>query len=682
MSTRLWGKQKVIDRMKRDICKYLGCIPLAVTDRMIMEYAASKRILNSGPRQGAYDPTYTPYLIEPIDSLSINTTIQRVIFLKSAQIGFTTGAENLICYYMDEHPAAQLYLSGTEKLLKSWAEEKLEPAIDSFGIRKNISAQTENKKTKRTGDVGFMKMYHGYTLDLVSARSASGLRNKPKQILVRDEIDSAPRSLATGEGNYLDVSYVRTNAFGDRRKILDGSTPTTEYSLIYEEYLTGDQRKYMVPCPVCGAYQFLEFGDDYTEHGFKGEINENGYVTDAYYVCIHCKQKIEEHNKTFMLSNGYWEATAISQNRFWRSYSINTLYAPLGMIGWNELYGTWQKSKEIKEKLISFTNLYMGMPYIDESDQIEISSVMDSESNYKSGEVPEGVLFLTAGVDVQIGSKVNKRNPPRIEMEILGHGRNYRTWSIEYKIFYGETKDAYSGAFEEMYQWMLKTKCMYKTMFNTTIGLSLGLIDSGEGRVLMPVVYEFCKRTNGLFMPSKGFYDLKRKPGDKWSSDVPGSMDKVKYKIIEVDGDTRLVNISTVYYKDSFFSNLNKSREEGNIQKPGYCEFPNDYTKRYFLQLTSEVKSKEDGSYSNQGRRNEALDCRIYGVCAGDVFLDFNLKKMRDNAIKKGMTKEAALQKIRTPSLISLLERNIDKQRISSMKKTSAQLKENKNFNK
>ena len=293
---------------------------------------------------------------------------------------------------------------------------------------------------------------------------------------------------------------------------------------------------------------------------------------------------------------------------------------------------------------------------------------MDLQSKYKSGEVLDGVLFITIGADVQIGSSVDKRNPPRIELEVLGHGRNYKTWSIEYKIFFGGTKDPFSGAFEQMYNWMKNTRCFYKTKFGVNMGVSLGLMDSGEGRVLMPVVYEFCKRTNGLIMPCKGFYGLKQKTGDKWISDIPGSMDKSKYRITKIDGDTTLVGISTIYYKDSFYSNLNKTREEGDIQKPGFCDFPVDYDKRYFSQLISEVKNKEDGSYSAQGRRTEALDCRVYAVCAGDVYLDYNLKAMRESAISKGMNRVAAEEKLRTPTLLSLIERNLDRERLRNMK--------------
>jgi phage terminase large subunit GpA-like protein len=656
MSTEyIWEEQKVKQRMILDTTKYLKKIPLSITDKTIMEHASEKRVINNGPRQGPYDPNYTRYLIEPVDWLSINSIGQRSILLKSAQIGATTAAENLICYYMNEHPASQLYISGTEKLLKSWATEKLEPAIDSFGIRKYISAQTENKKTKTTGDIAFMKMYHGCTLDLVTARSGPSLRNKPKQILVRDEIDSAPRVLSTGEGNWLEVSYVRTNSYGDRRKVFDLSTPTTEFSLIYEEFLTGDQRKYYVPCPVCGVCQELEFGNDYTEYGLKGSINEYGIVTDAYYMCKHCKQRIEEHKKRWMLDSGYYEPTAQTTNPFLRSYHIHTLYAPPGMVGWKEIFEKWEKAKQSKEKMISFTNLYMGMPYIDDSEVIEINTI-DSGSEYKSKEVPDGVLWITIGADVQIGSTVDKSNPPRIELEVLGHGRNYRTWSIEYKVFLGNTKDAYSGAFEDLYKWMKETNLIYTTKNDVKLGASIGGIDSGEGRVLMPVVYEFCKRTNGFLFPTKGFGKLVKKPGEKFYKDMPNSRDNIKYRLKVIDQDLALFEISTVYYKDNFYSNLRKTRQDGDIQKPGFCDFPNDYGKRYYTMLTAEQRNKEDGSYSAKGKRNEALDCRIINMAISDFFIDHNVKLMRENAVKKGADKKKMEEKIKSTSFISLLE--------------------------
>jgi hypothetical protein len=86
-------------------------------------------------------------------------------------------------------------------------------------MRKKIFHQSGSKQANKTGDRTFTKEYIGGTLDMASAQSAAGLRADSKRILLRDEIDSAPVLLRTGEGNWLAVSFARTNAFGDRKKI-------------------------------------------------------------------------------------------------------------------------------------------------------------------------------------------------------------------------------------------------------------------------------------------------------------------------------------------------------------------------------------------------------------------------------------------------------------------------------
>jgi phage terminase large subunit GpA-like protein len=36
-----------------------------------------------------------------------------------------------------------------------------------------------------------------------------------------------------------------------------------------------------------------------------------------------------------------------------------------------------------------------------------------------------------------------------------------------------------------------------------------------------------------------------------------------------------------------------------------------------------------DGSFDARGRRNEALDCRVYAMCAADVWLDVQVETYR-----------------------------------------------------
>ncbi|MHC4363647.1 MAG: phage terminase large subunit family protein, partial [Planctomycetota bacterium] len=143
--------------------------------------------------------------------------------MKATQLGLSACAENIIAYYMDE--------------LKKWATKRLEPLIDSCGIRHKISAQTENIKSRRSGDLIFTKEFVGGALDMSSAQSAAGLRSDSKRILIPDEVDGAPPELRTGEGNWLEVARARTNAWGTKAKIFILSTPTTyDTSMIYSEY--------------------------------------------------------------------------------------------------------------------------------------------------------------------------------------------------------------------------------------------------------------------------------------------------------------------------------------------------------------------------------------------------------------------------------------------------------------
>ena len=56
--------------------------------------------------------------------------------------------------------------------------------------------------------------------------------------------------------------------------------------------------------------------------------------------------------------------------------------------------------------------------------------------------------------------------------------------------------------------------------------------------------------------------------------------------------------------------------------------------------LTSEEKRSDNSFHLAKGhKRNESLDCRVYNMCAGDVFLDDEVYKKREKYIKKGVSR-------------------------------------------
>lgn len=649
--------------------------PTEPPGRSVANYVEGHRILPPDtPFPGVWSNSKTPYLKELMDNMGPFSDVRHQAIMKGAQLGYTACAENVIAYWMDENPAPIMLISATDDLLQQWTNKRLEPLIDSCGFRDKIFAQIEKAKSRRTGDNAKSKEFAGGFLQLSSAQSPAKLRSMSIRILIRDEIDGSPKYLVTGEGNWLDVSEARTNAWDYRKKIFDISTPGVAHdSNINEAFLLGDQRKYEIRCPHCKTPQFLEFGGDKDHHGLKGVFNEDGNVIDAYYQCISvdCHEKIYNFHKAEFLKSvtkemmvntklslfggigsammggsnlenqtvsdgAKWVPTSKSYSKHYRSYHMNSLYSPVGMLSWTELMEKWIKAKKTPGGMRSFRNLYMGLPYIEQGERPDVSKVYALRGDYKSGTVPDYILYLTCAIDVQRGSETDPHNPARLELEVLGHGANFRTASVIYHTVRGDVHDFSGGAWTELAKWVEDGGLSYKRKDGVEFGVELIFIDSND-HYSTDAVYQFCSLWNNTF-PIKGFGDLtKRKKED--GDTVTGSNYKRyrRAKSGDRSGGVTFYEISTNYYKTHIYNNLKKERLDTGEQKPGFCDFPTDYPGKYFDQLTSEERWS-NGSFHAGGRRNEALDCRVYNMCAGDVYLDSLVADYKAEAKIRGAT--------------------------------------------
>ena len=624
--------------------------PTSVPADKISEYIEGKRIMPPNtPFPGFWRNSRTPYLIEPMNNMSPSSPIQHTGIMKGAQLGFTAGAENIIAYWMDESPAEILYISATESLLMKWATKRLDPLIDSCEFRHKIYAQTENKGSRRTGDKIFSKEYVGGNLDMASAQSASGLRSDSKRILIRDEIDGAPLLLRTGEGNWLKVSDARTNAWGSRKKKLDFSTPTLfGSSLIDDIYQMGDKRKYTVPCPHCKKMQVLKFGSAHARHGIKRDGET------VFYMCEHCHDPIYNHNKTWMLSRGVWEPTSTSSAKTLRTYQISSLYSPVGMYSWAEMWQEWESCQGDPEAMRSFTNLYLGLPFKESGQRPDLGVVIELRGGYKQRQVNNDILYITCGIDVQAGSSVDKKNPPRLELEILGIGAGFRTWSIRYKRIEGRVDDPYSGAWAAMNEWAADGGLNFKKKDGRDISVALVFVDSGDGNHT-DIVYRFCSTWQNTY-PIKGFSALRKRR--KELGDEAGPSNFKRYRPIKISEGQMLYEISTNYYKTQIYNNLKIPRVPEYPQRPGFCDFPVDYGEKYFKMLTAEEKRGDGSFHCPSGRRNEALDTRVYALCAGDVYLDSLVQQARAAMKHQGSTALQIQQFTHRTMIDILVERN------------------------
>ena len=628
-------------------------IPDSLPTLDIAEYSEKYIVLPLGtPRPGRYELRYTPYAKEIMEALSPQSSKREVIMMTSVQVSKTQIAVNSLLYYMHHNPRHQLFATGSEDLIRKFKVEKLDPMIDSAGIDKIF--KTSSKSSKMHARTLNEIQYPGGVLHTASAENPRDLRQVTKQIILADEIDSW-KAISGHEGKTFELLKGRVAAFGTSYKILAASTPTSfEQSEIWPLYESGDQRKFYVPCPHCGTMQVLELGTKTSKHGLKFEKDDDGYLIEnsVYYSCINkkCNKPIHNHHKTYMFPLGEWRATAKPKSSHTVSYHLSSLYAPINAITFEQVADKFVKAVSDPDSLHAFLNLYMGEPWKEQGYKPNTEEIeSDDGRHYKMGEVPDGVLFLTAGIDVQAGEKGSKKNASRLEMEILGHGAKNKTYSIVYKKFYGSVDNPNDGAWEQLKDfWKLNDGMFYRKSDGKAFPVMRVFVDSGYNQ---NVVYNFCNYARAFFA-CRGV----------------GSRVKIKdYGKRLISYGQYMYEVFGEYYKRRTYMSLDVKRKHGLAeQDPFFCDFPVEYGQKglsdvadYFKMLTAEemIKDKDGGFiFESGGRRNEALDCRAYSMAAADSWIDDRVEVLRQEYKKKGVSKDN-LEKINRKWVIEYLDR-------------------------
>jgi len=238
---------------------------------------------------------------------------------------------------------------------------------------------------------------------MTGANSAIGLRSMAARYLFLDEVDAYPGDVE-GEGDPVNLATTRTRTFA-RRKIFLCSTPKiTGLSRIEAAFEESDQRRYWVPCPLCNQFQILRF----PQLRWPKERPE-----DAVYVCEHCGQEIQNHQKHWMLPRGEWRASAVGDGRT-TGFHLSSLYSPVGWFSWGDAAKQFDQAQKNPALLQVFINTVLGETWALRGEAPDWQRLYDRREDYQIGMVPKGGLFLTAGIDVQ---------KDRIEVEVVAWGR-------------------------------------------------------------------------------------------------------------------------------------------------------------------------------------------------------------------------------------------------------------------
>jgi len=563
----------------------------------IAQWADANRYLSSkaSPEPGRWRTNRVPFMREIMEMLSPDSPVQKVVVMKGAQLAATEVGLNFMGFVIDEAPAPFLLVMGTESVVKTNTLTRITPMIEaSPSLSKKIPPNS-----KKAGQNNlFEKSFPGGGLYMRGANSGSGLRSMPIRYLVLDEVDSYPANL-DGEGSPVALAEARTSNFANKKIYLLSTPKLKNTSLIENELSHTDKRQYHIPCPHCGEMQVLLWGNMHWELPETYSVNP----TKVWYECVGCKGEIYEWQKNTFLENGKWIATDPDKTSSELvGYQISSMYCPLGWYSWKQMVSDYLKALSDENKMIGFWNLRLGLPYEASGDMLSFEEIRNKAEDYPRNVPPAGVVFLTMGIDVQ---------RDRLELEIVGWGRNKESWSIDYRQLMGDP------AREEV--WDMLDKIMQETFIRedgTPIKISMSAIDSSDNTLR---VYEIVSR----YSPSQ-LVAVKGRARNSTIFSAPKRVEK------NSDGQaiapTLLYTIGTDILKTELYSRLNLTQTPYGGFPLGYCHFPQSYPVEYFKGLASEKLDITKNRFGHSAynwikihRRNEPLDCRNYARVAAAI---------------------------------------------------------------
>jgi phage terminase large subunit GpA-like protein len=579
-------KRKTLDLL-REIMAWYRPPP----DLTVSEWAAAYRYIPPPAAEpGRWRNERMPHLVGIMDAMGdINTPV--VVGMLASQSGKSESCINTIGWYVHLNPTAILMVQPTEGTGKSFSKERIAPAISETPVLRDRVSSPRSRDGDNTVE---MKRFPGGFLAIVGSNAPSGLASRPIQVVIADEVDRYESSAGT-EGDPVSLAEKRTTTYWNSKLIMVSTPGEEATSRIAPAYEESTMERWNLPCPKCGELQPLEWA---------GLIFKD--LPQPMYRCSKCGMKSSEHE--WKAQKGVWVAEHPERKK--RGFHTTALIS--FFVKWEKLVDEWkfassESAKGNNDPLKVFVNTRLAEVWLEPGQQVDEDEIAKRREPYvcrtEQGvplpcEVPEGVLILTAGVDIQDN---------RAEVEVAGWGTEYESWGIEYRIIYGDpgNKEFWSALDD-----FLQKKWTYGD--GTEIGITTVCVDSGY---LAGDVYKFTKPRE-----HRRVYSVKGQGG----SGVPA----ISRSTQNTRNRAMLFILGVDEFKGKILAGL-KVHTPG----PGYCHFPlcadmdeeqrRGYTAEYFKGLVSERRTikfkkgyKKYEWEKKSGVRNEPLDCRVYARAA------------------------------------------------------------------
>lgn len=596
---------------------------------LFSQWAKDNRYIPEGVSDwyGWFDPDLTPHLVEILDRLHPDDPHKIIIVLKSVQSALTTTvAENAIGAYIRYRLGSILFVTSTKHIADIRGSANIDTLIDNSKLAKYLKPFSDRNKKKNKDTTLYKEFVGNLQLMITSYGSPADSKTNKFNLVVLDEMDETGIEFKD-LGDTFGVYKSRTLGVIDYKMLLLSTAKNAKKSNIWKNYLLGDQREFNIPCPKCGKKQILKLKRKDETYGltFKRERDKKTGTLilipeTIKYICMICGEDFHESDKGWFMKNGVWIPTVVPEDRDKTSYHVTGFLSPF--LAWQRICQEYINTHfgEDIPKFKNFTIDILGNAWLNVKKSVGWEILKDKAEDYIMGEVPEGKLITIDGVEVYTGPLLIYAGADihldRIELHVVGYGYDYERWTVDYQIFYGDTRKISDPVWLALHNFVNQKR--YK-ICSKDVAIGMCGVDCGydprksdkrnkDYKGKAHIVYEFVSRRTTNFMAVMG------NPDDK-------AMGILKESRISDDKTTltKRYLLSVSILKESIMNTIENRFGYGTIHVPKYTmindvktEIPDDWYQQ-FLSERYQEKSTKSGDYEWYAfHRNEVLDTFNY----------------------------------------------------------------------
>ncbi|MBK8037744.1 MAG: phage terminase large subunit family protein [Verrucomicrobiaceae bacterium] len=301
----------------------------------------------------------------------------------SARVGKTLFCICCVLHKKGVWPGPVLWVDPTGKTAKAFSRTELQAHIMEC---RPVADKAIIDKTHWTT---LLMHFTGSVLRLVGGGSVADLAGYQAEMVILNETDKTKHNLK-GEAATQDLALARTKQFRFTRKILENSTPTTEWGRIWSRFKAGSQEHVYLPCPHCGHKQRLTFFADEKEVPFDEEgkplpagtkrVEKTGRFKfdhlkredgsydlerverETVYECACCQKTIDQSHQAWMLRRYELRAHNPAAPVDHRSFHIWAALSPFE--GWGMIAKEFLLARGSISRMHNFTNSTLGLPFV------------------------------------------------------------------------------------------------------------------------------------------------------------------------------------------------------------------------------------------------------------------------------------------------------------------------------